>query len=82
MVAIGGDGAIGAVFNAGVGQQSFEQGHRAAGHFGVIDAFPKPLLFKLLDGAGRCAFASLALKGGVADEHPQFFGGVHRLSPR
>jgi hypothetical protein len=59
VVAVGSDGAIGAVFDAGVGQKGFEQGHRSAGHFGVIDAFPKPLLFELLDGAGRCAFASL-----------------------
>jgi hypothetical protein len=82
VIAVGSDGAIGAVFDAGVGQKGFEQGHRSARRFGVVDAFPKSLLFELLDSASGRTFAPFTLKGGVADEHSQFFGGVHRLSPR
>jgi hypothetical protein len=81
MVAVGSDGAIGAVFDAGVGQQRFEQGHRSAGHFGVVDAFPQSLLLKLLDCPRRSAFAPFAFKSGIFHEHLKFLNGIHLKSP-
>jgi hypothetical protein len=81
VVAVSSDGAIGAIFDAGVGQQSFEQRDSPTGHFGVINALPQSLLLELLDCPRRSAFATFAFKSGIFHEHLKFLNGIHLKSP-